>query len=71
MAEAEVKLSVGDHPAMLKPSTAVNPHSAFRIPHWKRWNDYGIGLLEQAQYGQAADAFRRASALNPSDPIRG
>ena len=33
----------------------------------RRWNDYGIGLLEQAQYGQASEAFRRASELNPRD----
>jgi cytochrome c-type biogenesis protein CcmH/NrfG len=33
----------------------------------RRWNDYGIGLLEQAQYGEAAEAFRRASALDPKD----
>lgn len=34
----------------------------------RRWNDYGIGQLEQAQYGPAAEAFRRASELNPTDP---
>jgi len=33
----------------------------------RRWNDYGIALLEQAQYGPAAEAFRRSSELNPSD----
>jgi tetratricopeptide (TPR) repeat protein len=35
---------------------------------WKRWNDYGIGLLEQSQYGLASTAFRRASELSPADP---
>ncbi len=34
----------------------------------RRWNDYGIALLEQAQYGPAAEAFRRSAELNPSDP---
>ncbi|MGH9769586.1 MAG: tetratricopeptide repeat protein [Blastocatellia bacterium] len=75
MAEAEVKLSVGDHPAMSKAamsksskSALPNPQSAIRNPQWKRWNDYGIGLLEQAQYGPAAEAFRRASLLAPNDP---
>lgn len=34
----------------------------------RRWNDYGIALLEQAQYGPAAQAFRRAFELNPVDP---
>jgi Flp pilus assembly protein TadD len=33
-----------------------------------RWNDYGIGLMEQAQYGPASEAFRRAAELNPNDP---
>ncbi|MCI0390625.1 MAG: tetratricopeptide repeat protein [Acidobacteria bacterium] len=39
-----------------------------RTPEWKRWNDYGIGLLEQAQYGPAAAAFRRSGELSPNDP---
>lgn len=34
---------------------------------WKRWNDYGIGLLEQAQYATAAAAFHQASQLHPAD----
>ena len=34
----------------------------------RRWNDYGIGLLEQAQYGAASEAFRRASELSPKNP---
>jgi hypothetical protein len=33
----------------------------------RRWNDYGIGLLEQSQYGLAAEAFRRAGELDPAD----
>jgi tetratricopeptide (TPR) repeat protein len=63
MAEAEARLSVGD-PAEMN----IGSKPATRTLQWKRWNDYGIGLLEQTQYGQAADAFRRASALNPHDP---
>jgi tetratricopeptide (TPR) repeat protein len=38
------------------------------LPVWQRWNDYGIGLLEQAQFGAAAEAFRQAATANPSDP---
>lgn len=34
----------------------------------RRWNDYGIALLEQALYGPATRAFRRASELDPSSP---
>lgn len=33
----------------------------------RRWNDYGIALLEQGQYGQASSAFTRASELDPKD----
>ena len=33
----------------------------------RRWNDYGIALLEQGQYGQAAKAFTQASQLDPKD----
>ena len=34
----------------------------------RRWNDYAIALMEQAQYGSAADAFRTAALLDPRDP---
>lgn len=27
------------------------------IPDWRRWNNYGIALLDQKQFPQAADAF--------------
>jgi Flp pilus assembly protein TadD len=69
MAEAETKLAINRDQAMAAKvtSTPVNPQSAVRIPQWKRWNDYGIGLLEQAQYGRAAEAFRSAAELNPAD----
>nr|MDQ3013562.1 hypothetical protein [Acidobacteriota bacterium] len=61
MAEATVKL--GDaHPIAPSPRPLVAQSEA------KRWNDYGIGLLEQAQYGEAASAFRRAAQLSPADP---
>lgn len=33
----------------------------------RRWNDYGIGLLGQAQYGFASEAFRQASQIDPTD----
>jgi Flp pilus assembly protein TadD len=66
MAETEtfvVPASAG-HPDKL-PAEAGTTNAG--IPTWKRWNDYGIGLLEQAQYGPAASAFRRASELSPGD----
>jgi Flp pilus assembly protein TadD len=63
MAEAETKLAVGG-PTQVSSQSG----SGSGTPEWKRWNDYGIGLLEQAQYGPAAAAFRRASELSPNDP---
>lgn len=34
----------------------------------RRWNDYGIGLVEQFQYGPASTAFRKAAELDPQNP---
>lgn len=67
MAEAEVKLE-GPNAAVGK--RAARPAAATPKPEEqaRRWNDYAIGLLEQAQYGPAAEAFRRAAELNPTDP---
>ncbi len=48
-------------------SISTSPNSTFATAIARRWNDYGIGLLEQAQYGAAAEAFRQASALDPTD----
>ena len=67
MAESEVKLipvRTGT-PAAKNKLIAKDPAS--REMQARRWNDYGIALLEQAQYGPAAAAFRRASELNPQD----
>lgn len=33
----------------------------------RRWNDYGIGLLGQAQYGLASEAFRQAGEIDRTD----
>lgn len=60
MAEASLTLRPG--------GTAVKARSAPDATAAKRWNDYAIGLMEQAQYGQAAEAFRRAADLDPSAP---
>jgi len=68
MAENEIKIL----PASAKSSSAKNePVRKDRSTletQARRWNDYGIALLEQAQYGPAAEAFRRAGELNPTDP---
>jgi Flp pilus assembly protein TadD len=73
MAEAETQLWLGRQQGGAQAAAIRNPVqrallSATRSPQWKRWNDYGIGLLEQAQYGAAALAFGRASGLAPDNP---
>jgi tetratricopeptide (TPR) repeat protein len=64
MAEATVQLGTPKPLGKLPlPPLYVDP-----CPEWKRWNDYGIGLLEQSQFGLAALAFRYASSLAPGNP---
>jgi Flp pilus assembly protein TadD/nitrate/TMAO reductase-like tetraheme cytochrome c subunit len=78
MAEAEARLVVGP---IERPKATARAARPARRPSGaragagapkpeleaRRWNDYGIGLLEQAQYGAAAEAFREAARLNPRD----
>lgn len=67
MAEAKVKILAS---AALASHAREKPFAdapAAREMQARRWNDYGIALLEQAQYGPAAEAFRRASELTPKD----
>ena len=67
MAESEVKLIPVPSGTSATKNKPVAKDSASRELQARRWNDYGIALLEQAQYGPAAAAFRRASELNPQD----
>jgi tetratricopeptide (TPR) repeat protein len=73
MAEAEVKFVTGRHEPQQSghrraaPSAPISRTALPQASEARRWNDYGIGLLEQAQYGAAAEAFRHASELDPSD----
>jgi Flp pilus assembly protein TadD len=63
MAEAELEIVSPDQKRDKSGQVKLSKEQQSR-----RWNDYGIGLLEQAQYGEACEAFRRASELNPGDP---
>ena len=68
MAENEisiVRVPTGVSTAKKKP--AGNDRTS-REMQARRWNDYGIALLEQAQYGPAAEAFRNAAKLDPMNP---
>src|SRR5215213_9476499 len=60
MAEAQTELSSqAETAALVMTDTAADA---------RRWNDYGIGLLEQSQYGPASEAFRRAHEIEPNNP---
>jgi cytochrome c-type biogenesis protein CcmH/NrfG len=67
MAESEVRIIPVTSGMPLMRNKPAAKDFADRELQARRWNDYGIALLEQAQYGPAAAAFRRASELNPQD----
>lgn len=59
MASTEYAMRVGDNapvPASEIPKTAM--------PDWRRWNNYGIALIDQKQYPLAIDAFIHAALLD-------
>lgn len=59
MATAEYLLKVGENspvPASELPKNAM--------PDWRRWNNYGIALMDHKQYPLAIDAFVQAAALD-------
>ncbi len=65
MAEAQVRLLP---PGKGRPALDGRGAGMDSARNAGRWNDYGIGLLEQAQYGAAALAFGRESELAPANP---
>ncbi len=59
MTTAEYVLRMGDNgpvPANELPRNAM--------PDWRRWNNYGIALIDQKQYPLAIDAFIHAAAID-------
>lgn len=44
---------------------APTPAEANDNPDWMRWNNFGIGLIDAQQYGEAVDAFEHVAALKP------
>jgi tetratricopeptide (TPR) repeat protein len=59
MATADYVIRVGDNGPV--PAGAI-PKNA--MPDWRRWNNYGIALMDQRQYPLAIDAFIYAAALD-------
>lgn len=56
MASRKLIINLGDN--------APKAHSG-STPDYLRWNNYGIALLGELQYVEAAAAFNRVTALNP------
>ncbi|HKP72849.1 MAG TPA: tetratricopeptide repeat protein, partial [Pyrinomonadaceae bacterium] len=59
MATTEQTLVVGDNTEQ-----AVVPGAKGVMPDWRRWNNYGIALLDNRQYALSAEAFARAAELD-------
>ncbi|MEP6706365.1 MAG: tetratricopeptide repeat protein [Pyrinomonadaceae bacterium] len=59
MATAEYVMQIGDNGPV--PPNEI-PKNA--MPDWRRWNNYGIALIDQKQYPLAIDAFIHAAALD-------
>jgi tetratricopeptide (TPR) repeat protein/nitrate/TMAO reductase-like tetraheme cytochrome c subunit len=57
MAEKDLRLNVGYNRAQ----TSVAPAPL-------RWNNFGIALVNEQQYGAATEVFEREAALNPTQP---
>jgi Tfp pilus assembly protein PilF len=56
MATSEKVLNIGDNVA-----DQPNPKA---MPDWRRWNNYGIALLDQRQFAASADAFGHVIELD-------
>jgi len=56
MASTEKILAIGDN----KPDAPL-PNA---MPDWRRWNNYGIALLDQRQFSASADAFSKVIGLD-------
>ena len=59
MASAEYPLRIGENPPVAARDIPKNA-----MPDWRRWNNYGIALMDQKQYPLAIDAFTDAAALD-------
>jgi tetratricopeptide (TPR) repeat protein len=59
MATTEYALSIGENAAQ-----PVVANAKGVMPDWRRWNNYGIALLDHRQYALSAEAFARAAELD-------
>ena len=62
-----ITLATTELPVNIGSETKAQPVDPKAMPDWRRWNNYGIALLDQRQFPQAADAFDEVTALDPKD----
>lgn len=60
MAKSERVIVIGEE-------TKAPPADPKAMPDWRRWNNYGIALLDQRQFPQSADAFDEVIDSNFQD----
>lgn len=58
MAEKDLRLNAGYNKAQ----------GGSTVPASLRWNNYGIALINEQQYGAASQVFEHEAALNPAQP---
>ncbi|MEJ7615392.1 MAG: multiheme c-type cytochrome [Pyrinomonadaceae bacterium] len=57
MATTEYEMKIGENQPLA-------PVPGKGMPDWRRWNNYGIALLDLRQFAPAAEAFARAAELD-------
>ncbi|MCU0239491.1 MAG: tetratricopeptide repeat protein [Pyrinomonadaceae bacterium] len=62
MAKSERILNVGTE-------NLPQPVDPKAMPDWRRWNNFGIALLDQRQFPQSADAFDKVIEMNVKDYV--
>lgn len=60
MATAEYLLNVGENAAQAPPPQGTKGV----MPDWRRWNNYGIALLDQRQFARAAEVFAHVAEMD-------
>ncbi|MDQ3133606.1 MAG: tetratricopeptide repeat protein [Acidobacteriota bacterium] len=60
MATTEIAFRVGENAGQAPPPASTKGV----MPDWRRWNNYGIALLDQRQFARAAEVFARVAGMD-------
>ena len=62
----DVRVASGFSPAVAQSATSGGDQApAPDLPEWQRWNNFGIALFDQQQFGDAQSAFEHVVKLRP------